>query len=1532
MPLFLLLALFILLRGWMGLDVSSEALTASYVDQFKGALQRKTKECDVYKEKTVNLTRHNTQLEKALQEVNEEKTFHEAHARLLFPGTCLSNARPGAIVRIVASWFDGHDVSIACCLKIGSNWMILEEEDVDQSNMSMNYLLTSLSAIKEEEGRYRSISSCVSNAMLDGAAEEVGLCVNPIHLSDILACGWTQGHDSVAITVSSEHCVWILVGVTAVNAFNSVRNAWSLLESASEVIMSTVTRDLHKQAGEDEVAELKSSLSVSQCLLSPGGCSAVWKALPAALLESCPLFLQKEGGVACDVMLFATSARRDREEINATDRVRGPTVLLSALSGTSTPLSTGTDTDTPGSLRRASLTERAISNREDVFVCNNPINAERHSAVDCGWGDDKCADRDEMFLAVLPLWTAESDNEGSRFVRSDGVVVRGAVVFRCTKPISPQDVSCLRRWVGCVRLVAGWSEVNVWGLVRAAAADAGELTSGERDQSIAAETGRLTERVLSGNGMHGLPQEKGMMDWLRACFNCDHLCVMPAPSGDKSPILVDEEERKEIKGQLFSCLDSLQRARAGAAEVLNDVHLNESEIKLCHSLLRDGGGVKQEHSHGTGHRLALGGAASLLPLHVFCARVRLWEGEAQAIPTASASVASDTISSNDSCCAGEFIMVGFRRRTHFNHSHVKSCCYHIHSFLGTLLCWRQKTGQIVSLQGALAGAQGQVSMMEREIKVKMGEKIEVGRFKKMLADERGGKGLLSALRISSRSGVWGPQARLVVCAVDGITGRLWQLEATHHDHPDAAEMGSSIDETRWCPLDPSLRHPLECGRNLPSHPDPCSGICRKSTDVGEFYTTSEGKEGSWYMLRKLYMEKGAENGSEAGIAVDTSSLLSVHLLVVKGNEGDGCHISSSLSSELGEWVSVLCEFFSRHANDILPIGSWWDAGESDKLRVIEVASSYMNGIPLSLHAAGLDQDRNRDSDAEDLSYLKPWEYFRDDSVWQCVVKCCGGGRREVRVVAAVLEEDDGTCVDVMTFRRADSFDRRALQTHINGPEDDSRDDSGVRERDCAQYFYRPNAQCSVAVLQSSCSITRDALIRHLQKGSRRVSSEIMRDTVVKVTFGHNFRDGRNRTRERRKCTMHTFILLPRNELFSRADIHRIGSAVCSMLAPLPLMVLHVDLHVDLASVFSLFSAQAHDGDNTVITDIYSTASDRGVGRFSVIEGCSPGDEVHVARAEHTAAVVTVSKPVRKLADSRRLMGMRQLFLAVGGLFPRALRGERSSEESIEGVVLVDGAVYFCGGDKRGPLGVVATHDYCESRSDSSSRNQSLCSFRSQITEITSSVRDGVTIDVLAHEQADDVTVPKSCGNGCGDGVTIIRLSFFHRSSSASEVMFLRVETAGAELVPGGSSSFALSPLLLLLTQLTHHSLIPLAAICDAETSLLKQHRHSVEKHKKHTLWALSQVKGLFGQLSDKKELTIDMKLCESENVGHKGALSCVFTDVSALTCTCCSHAADEEYAAQVSSCIEDMFFESRAIKATMRDLHSLSNDQNGKVR
>lgn len=204
---------------------NAEAMTLSHVNHLKLAWE---KEHASVLEITEQLKRCRQQLQAA------EENAHIAEASLsleklhseMFSLATRPNCDPSAIVAFVTDWLPRDlDASLACCIKVGDKWVIIESNPENQR--------------------------IASSGLLDDVVSCCGLTAGGISGAGIIpddvmnALGWSSDHESVAITIFTR-CVWVIIGVSATEAAEEALGYISLLETATELSMSLLSQQIER--------------------------------------------------------------------------------------------------------------------------------------------------------------------------------------------------------------------------------------------------------------------------------------------------------------------------------------------------------------------------------------------------------------------------------------------------------------------------------------------------------------------------------------------------------------------------------------------------------------------------------------------------------------------------------------------------------------------------------------------------------------------------------------------------------------------------------------------------------------------------------------------------------------------------------------------------------------------------------------------------------------------------------------------------------------------------------------------------------------------------------------------------------------------------------------------------------------------------------------------------------------------------------------------------------------------------------------
>lgn len=471
---------------------TTATLTAAYVDQLKTALLQKNEECESFKLQNLKLTQQITQLEAYITEITAEKEFHRTKASLLSTNVTThsgthhdgdsDNASGGAaeVVSIVSSWIpENVEGTVACCLKIGENWMIIEEDET----VTVGPLSSS-----SDDVTSRSIGGCVSNKLLDEMVEYAGVANGkmvdtPVDSVELAGRGWSRDHNSVGLVVCPQ-CIWFVVSVRAAEVVGSINGLYDMLESATELVMNKVTGAVTQQDWESQFHRQESALIISRLLLAAPPASTTTRATSVThadtsssngsltnttakhtalhtmhIFESMPkvLALAAEssisGKVTCDVVLFVRNAKTVMissqssehdlpqqpmtQQMNVTTDIN-PTVLSAKFgllvndNSTDGSVSKSKYSRQGGSHSSTSLTLSAVKERKRVLICNDVHNIARDAVIDCGHVNRQHyyaphhqgrghqsydnSDLDDVSLAILPLWTEADHKDGVCYV------------------------------------------------------------------------------------------------------------------------------------------------------------------------------------------------------------------------------------------------------------------------------------------------------------------------------------------------------------------------------------------------------------------------------------------------------------------------------------------------------------------------------------------------------------------------------------------------------------------------------------------------------------------------------------------------------------------------------------------------------------------------------------------------------------------------------------------------------------------------------------------------------------------------------------------------------------------------------------------------------------------------------------------------------------------------------------------------------------------------------------------------------------
>ena len=450
-------------------DNGSAQLTAAYVEQLRVALKLKNEECQELHEANLELNDKLADMHEDLKEIESRRDFEASRAELAMSCNKIS-ADPSHVVRIVSSWLPEYtDATMACCIKVGEAWIIVEEK-AECQRMSHSTLLDEIILRNDEFNG-------------DSPAADI------IPESVLYSLGWSHSHESLAISLYSR-CVWVIIGVGAKEAARVALGFHSILSTATELIMSSVLQQMEKNAEFLRLCRIETSLEMCRLLLSasyltpscrsisssrevpqegvsaePSGPVAIWRDLPHAL----GMCLD---GLDCDLLLFHRDAQ-------------GGVTVLSSVQGAWYRPSSSTSV--------GSLAETAISTGTELLVCCDPSNVSRHARIDCGLDQDQAADdvsASELVtsIAVAPIWPQTPRHTVSHSDTSP-IHVTGAVVFRLRdRSFTEAEVNVMLEVVrDNFGILRDWLNCNVGEVIRVLAAD-GNLTSSQMQVTEATRT------------------------------------------------------------------------------------------------------------------------------------------------------------------------------------------------------------------------------------------------------------------------------------------------------------------------------------------------------------------------------------------------------------------------------------------------------------------------------------------------------------------------------------------------------------------------------------------------------------------------------------------------------------------------------------------------------------------------------------------------------------------------------------------------------------------------------------------------------------------------------------------------------------------------------------------------------------------------------------------------------------------------------------------------------------------------------------
>jgi hypothetical protein len=370
-------------------------------------------------------------IQEEMKELESQRSFELSRAELAL--SCnKTNADPSHVVRIVSSWLPMFtDATMACCIKVGESWIIVEEEAESQRIYQSTLL---------DETVFQSEAFSGDAPGADIIPESV-----------LRSLGWSHSHESLAITLYSR-CVWVIIGVGAKEAARVALGFHSILATATELIMSSVLHQMEKASEHSRLCRIETSLEMCRLLLSTSHLTSHYRAISSRNEQwssesasgegegSAPVSIWKHlprtietciDDVQCDIILFHKDSQ-------------GGTTMLSSSKGVSYRSSASTAS--------GSLTEKAIADGTELLVCSDAQNISRDRWIDCG-------EEDVTAVAVAPIWPHASRTQSGNAL----INLSGAVLFRLAdRTFTEAEVNVIMEVVSDnFGVLRDWMDANV---------------------------------------------------------------------------------------------------------------------------------------------------------------------------------------------------------------------------------------------------------------------------------------------------------------------------------------------------------------------------------------------------------------------------------------------------------------------------------------------------------------------------------------------------------------------------------------------------------------------------------------------------------------------------------------------------------------------------------------------------------------------------------------------------------------------------------------------------------------------------------------------------------------------------------------------------------------------------------------------------------------------------------------------------------------------------------------------------------------
>ena len=1108
---------------------------------------------------------------------------------------------------MVSSWVPPeHGVSLACCLKIGQDWLVIEESTPNRQ------------VSQQVKNKF---STCVSNDMLDeivlmcGISEGGVLKMNPVDSDMLHFYGYDDDYDSAAVVVCAQ-CVWLMIGINCEEMVRSLSGFYDVLEYATEVMIRTVRDGITHDDERMKFNRMRSSLLVTEALLACGDKEGgernllrAWEGLPNVFEDAVASMMK----VTCDIVLFINNAKVILEEDPDVDdeyqylspkedkpknikyKTLGATTTLSALQG---PLHVNT----------ASLTKTAISESVNILVCNDPNNKVRHSSIDCGVCEHK-SNRDDhnergfMNLAILPLWT-ESDHEGGECLIHNEFCVSGAIIFRkqfedhkddVEGVISDDDVKFLKNFRhDNFGKVAQWLETHLYDFVRNVVSNQSIFTP----EIIKQRHQRAQQRQhAKSNGVSKPDHEKRsrqcdeknhlplcrqrellqyllkygfcntiknhaehVISFLTSSYNVDWVVIIESMNLSSdcgsvgSPLILidDHGERSSLQlPQLSIDKNPLTQTIKYFLNAYNSELQHFSEVNVLNHILTD---YESNVDSGDGSLFI----NSLLNKRSQHRLPDLAEGLNALLPL---HIFATTLSCRDYTedKSSDYIIIGGREWRTINADEIASVNKESLSIFATLDECRKKD----SLHDDIARVNRDMTILQNENEALKSSNAHVDEFCELLkSNEKLYKeenidlqgGTLCHDNNSERNA-----ARLLLTALHftlnnksifphnsfGATKLILCAEdsITGH-HWQLVDSGSSRIHVRGIQWQhlEADVHSIIEWPNLSASSESHPGT---ETTIGSFRKVFGGSSGECYLLHKILS--------------NSSQTLTLYLLIICPDIDE---VQNTLSPFIARWLSSLDAFVIKHHKELIEAGHDMQSRLPSSTVAGVITSTISNASSLvnnELHnLKWLHDELANAPNAGGRWARRQYAYLSNLEVWDSAIRrCCYG---KVNLLVPLLESQPTEFIS-LSGKVVNSGEYIDL-LHV-----DNRVPSAMQELMSSQSAHKDdiifNYECHNASLQiyhHNCPFVRKTLQSYLQ-GKGNFNLNIMTETLLKYTYkdvGSGFRN------------VHVFLLLPNDLLFTYDDLSMLTSCLTATLSPIALIQAHNSLRDHVTRILKLF--------------------------------------------------------------------------------------------------------------------------------------------------------------------------------------------------------------------------------------------------------------------------------------------------------------------------------------------------------------------------